>query len=73
MNRRIFLRTGVGAVAGLCFTGAVSAQEKSPQEKPESRRFLPLFPLGMVAFPGQDLPLHIFEPRYRQLLGECRD
>jgi uncharacterized protein len=28
---------------------------------------LPLFPLGMVLLPGASLPLHIFEPRYRQL------
>ena len=28
---------------------------------------LPLFPLGTVLMPGASLPLHIFEPRYRQL------
>ena len=28
---------------------------------------LPLFPLGTVLMPGAALPLHIFEPRYRQL------
>jgi Lon protease-like protein len=28
---------------------------------------IPLFPLGTVALPGASLPLHIFEPRYRQL------
>lgn len=33
--------------------------------------FLPLFPLGLVAFPGEDLNLHIFEPRYKQLIHEC--
>ena len=32
---------------------------------------LPLFPLNTVLFPGQMLPLHIFEPRYRQMIGEC--
>ena len=30
----------------------------------------PIFPLGNVVFPGQDLPLHIFEARYRQLVRE---
>jgi len=30
----------------------------------------PLFPLSLVAFPGEQLKLHIFEPRYRQLIGE---
>lgn len=33
--------------------------------------YLPLFPLSLVAFPGEILNLHIFEPRYRQLIGEC--
>ena len=32
---------------------------------------IPLFPLHTVLFPGQVLPLHIFEPRYRQMIGEC--
>jgi Lon protease-like protein len=34
---------------------------------------LPLFPLNLVLFPGEPLPLHIFEPRYRQLLADCLD
>jgi ATP-dependent Lon protease len=33
---------------------------------------LPLFPLSVVLFPGVPLPLHIFEPRYRQMLGDIR-
>lgn len=32
---------------------------------------LPLFPLRTVLFPGQTLPLHIFEPRYRQMVADC--
>ncbi len=32
---------------------------------------IPLFPLNLVVFPGEDLNLHIFEPRYRQLVDEC--
>ncbi len=32
---------------------------------------LPLFPLNIVLFPGTELPLHIFEPRYRQMINEC--
>jgi Lon protease-like protein len=34
---------------------------------------LPLFPLRLVLFPGAQLPLHIFEPRYRRMLADCRD
>jgi len=30
-----------------------------------------LFPLGLVLLPGEQVPLHIFEPRYRELIGEC--
>ncbi len=32
---------------------------------------LPLFPLEAVLFPGQPLPLHIFEERYKEMVGEC--
>jgi Lon protease-like protein len=32
---------------------------------------LPLFPLDVVLFPGTTLPLHIFEPRYKEMIGEC--
>jgi Lon protease-like protein len=30
-----------------------------------------LFPLSLVLLPGEQIPLHIFEPRYRELIGEC--
>lgn len=30
-----------------------------------------MFPLGSVLFPGTGLPLHVFEPRYRQLVQDC--
>ena len=32
---------------------------------------LPLFPLDVVLFPGTPLPLHVFEPRYKELINEC--
>ena len=35
--------------------------------------FIPIFPLGVVAYPGEQLNLHIFEPRYKQLIRECMD
>ena len=34
-------------------------------------RRLPLFPLPVVLFPGGPMPLHIFEPRYRQMVAHC--
>lgn len=32
---------------------------------------LPLFPLEVVLFPGEELPLHIFEERYKEMIGEA--
>lgn len=37
------------------------------------KSYLPLFPLNVVVFPGEILNLHIFEPRYKQLINECRE
>ncbi|HVW10460.1 MAG TPA: LON peptidase substrate-binding domain-containing protein [Bryobacteraceae bacterium] len=34
-------------------------------------RLLPLFPLSLVALPGTAIPLHIFEERYREMVGEA--
>jgi len=33
--------------------------------------FIPIFPLSIVVYPHEDLNLHIFEPRYKQLITEC--
>ena len=33
--------------------------------------FVPIFPLSIVVYPGEQLNLHIFEPRYKQLINEC--
>jgi len=33
--------------------------------------FIPIFPLDIVVYPGEELNLHIFEPRYKQLINEC--
>jgi Lon protease-like protein len=32
---------------------------------------LPLFPLELVLLPGVPLPLHVFEPRYKEMIAEC--
>src|SRR6056297_1865987 len=34
---------------------------------------LALFPLQVVVFPGERLPLHIFEERYKQLINDCEE
>ena len=41
-------------------------------DKVRAVRELPLFPLPVVLFPGMPMPLHIFEPRYRQMLTDIR-
>ncbi|MEO7396936.1 MAG: LON peptidase substrate-binding domain-containing protein [Ilumatobacteraceae bacterium] len=33
--------------------------------------FIPIFPLSIIVYPGEDLNLHIFEPKYKQLISEC--
>src|SRR2546430_733822 len=47
-------------------------------EQPQTHRrrsavtnLIPLFPLDVVLFPGAPLPLHIFEPRCKEMIGEC--
>jgi uncharacterized protein len=35
--------------------------------------FIPIFPLGIVVYPGEDLNLHIFEPRYKELINDIKD
>ncbi len=35
--------------------------------------FIPIFPLGIVVYPGEDLNLHIFEPRYKELVKDCKE
>lgn len=37
------------------------------------QKFLPIFPLNLVAYPGEELNLHIFEPRYKQLIKESAE
>ena len=46
----------------------MSQQEQGPTEELVE---LPLFPLNMVLFPGMPLPLHIFEERYKAMIGDC--
>jgi Lon protease-like protein len=37
----------------------------------ERQSQFPLFPLGLVALPGEEIRLHIFEQRYREMVSEC--
>jgi Lon protease-like protein len=42
-----------------------------PSARIPMKKFLPLFPLSLVVYPKEKLNLHIFEPRYKQLITEC--
>jgi Lon protease-like protein len=35
--------------------------------------FINIFPLAIVVYPGEELNLHIFEPRYKQLINDCKE
>lgn len=50
----------------------MSARKKARDfNQQQGTTVLPLFPLRLVLFPGQVLPLHIFEPRYRLMINHC--
>ena len=42
-----------------------------PRAYPVAMEEIGLFPLGIVLLPTERVPLHIFEPRYKELIGEC--
>src|SRR6476620_9896855 len=47
----------------------VSAQKRHNGTMP--KRLIPLFPLQLVVFPRTQLPLHIFEERYKEMVGDA--
>jgi Lon protease-like protein len=49
----------------------VQSNSTAPLEILLDDALIPLFPLDVVLFPGTPLPLHIFEPRYKEMIGEC--
>ena len=51
--------------------GVMEEREESQQEPRDDLRELALFPLNLVLFPGMRLPLHIFEERYKAMIGAC--
>ena len=49
----------------LCYTDGVMTSPDSELTE------IPLFPLNLVLYPGMPLPLHIFEERYKAMIGDC--
>ena len=67
----LVVASGLAAFAPPTVLAAVTPGPSQDAESPW--QFLPLFPLGVVAFPGELVMLNIFEPRYKQLIAECAD
>ena len=81
---RILLVSLIVVVLLLALTGGAGVKRSRASEKTTMRGSqtagdahngtimkIPLFPLGTVLFPKAALPLHIFEERYREMVGEC--
>jgi Lon protease-like protein len=53
--------------------GLAKRHASSLRTMAETIERFPLFPLGLVLLPQELVPLHIFEERYKQMIGECLD
>ncbi len=60
---------GSGRVGAHPHLGATFVHSKKMSS--QTIQNFPLFPLGMVALPTEEVPLHIFEERYKLMIGEC--
>ena len=72
MERRRIVQLLAMSAAGLWTQyrhRGVSLLEAQDTSRPEP--LLPLFPLDLVLLPYTNLPLHIFEPRYKEMIGDC--
>ena len=68
MERRQALQVLATAATSLWAARRLSA---APPQGSTDPALLPLFPLELVLFPHVNLPLHIFEERYKEMIGEC--
>lgn len=77
MKRRLWLGAcallAYSAGSGFAAQGVLAAAAGQALGAAPSAQFLALFPLGIVAFPGEAVLLHIFEPRYRQLITDSAE
>ncbi len=79
MERRRTLQLLASAATGLWATTTLraaslfeaSVPNRASQDSPVANTLLPLFPLQLVLFPETNLPLHIFEPRYKEMIQDC--
>ena len=71
MERRRALQFLAAAGTSLWAGTRLPTGAPAPQESPIPDLLLPLFPLELVLFPHVNLPLHIFEERYKEMIGDC--
>ena len=79
MKRRRVLQLLTSTATGLWATTTLPAASlfetaipnRAFQDPPVANTLLPLFPLSLVLFPETNLPLHIFETRYKEMIQDC--
>src|SRR6266446_491405 len=71
MERRRIVRVLAMSGAGLWTQQRFRAAPLLQAQDASRPELLPLFPLDLVLLPHTNLPLHIFEPRYKQMIGDC--
>jgi Lon protease-like protein len=72
VKRRQAIQLLAMSAAGLCTGHGLRASSLHAEQDPSGRELLlPLFPLDLVLLPHTNLPLHIFEPRYKEMIGDC--
>lgn len=72
--RKVVYGMSSGAITTLDkFGGIRRASEPKVPCRIVAVSLLPIFPLEVVLFPGAPLPLHIFEPRYKEMIAECME
>ena len=69
MKRRTILQLLTMASGISVLEAAIPPRASQVSPTPNAR--LPLFPLELVLFPETNLPLHIFEPRYKEMIQDC--
>jgi Lon protease-like protein len=71
VERRRIVQFLAMSAAGLWTGRRSGASVLKAQAVSQPEPLLPLFPLDLVLLPHTNLPLHIFEPRYKEMIGDC--
>src|SRR5262245_20924709 len=71
MKRRRIIQLLAAGATSLWANHQLEAVSLLQGQDPRSEPLLPLFPLDLVLFPHTNLPLHIFEERYKEMIQDC--